>query len=211
MNTALLKALINALPDLFWLKDPEGVYLACNKRFEAVVGHPESAIVGHTDYDFVPNELADFFRVHDLKAMAAGHPTVNEEWVSFASDASLENCWKPSRPMCMTVRATCWRAGRGARHHPASSGRKRAQGTAGTPAKACSPCAGLYLPVPPSQRRHSALSPTPVAAWRRFAACTPQMPPTAATLPPGSFTRRPCRVFDSPLPSRLERSHCFCQ
>ncbi|MBY0466336.1 MAG: PAS domain S-box protein, partial [Burkholderiales bacterium] len=36
---SLLKTLVNAIPDLFWLKDGEGVYLACNKRFEAMYGH----------------------------------------------------------------------------------------------------------------------------------------------------------------------------
>jgi PAS domain S-box-containing protein len=59
---SLLKTLVNAIPDLFWLKDPDGVFLACNKRFEAALGHTEAAIVGKTDYDFLPKELADFFR-----------------------------------------------------------------------------------------------------------------------------------------------------
>ena len=87
---SLLKALVNALPDLFWFKDPDGVYLGCNARFEAFFGQPEAAIVGKTDYDFVLRELADFFRDHDQKAISAGTPTVNEEWVSFASDGHQE-------------------------------------------------------------------------------------------------------------------------
>jgi PAS domain S-box-containing protein len=87
---SLLKALINALPDLFWVKNPNGVYLTCNARFEAFFGHPEAAIVGKTDHDFVPKELADFFREHDLKAIGAGKPTANEEWVPFANDGHKE-------------------------------------------------------------------------------------------------------------------------
>ncbi|MDQ5881897.1 MAG: hypothetical protein QG616_1729, partial [Pseudomonadota bacterium] len=80
------KALVDALPDLVWLKDPEGVYLSCNPVFERYFGGPEREIVGRTDYDFVPVEQADFFRERDKAAIGAGHALVNEEWVTFASD-----------------------------------------------------------------------------------------------------------------------------
>jgi len=85
-----LKTLIQTIPDLVWLKDPKGVYLACNPRFEALYGVREADIVGKTDYDFVDRELADFFRANDLAAVAAGHPRVNEEWLRFASDGHRE-------------------------------------------------------------------------------------------------------------------------
>ena len=49
-----LKTLVRALPDLVWLKDPDGVYLACNPRFERFFGAREADIVGRSDYDFVP-------------------------------------------------------------------------------------------------------------------------------------------------------------
>ncbi len=81
-----LKTLIRTIPNLVWLKDPEGVYLACNAEFERFFGHPEQAIVGKTDYDFMARDLAEFFRGHDRAAMAAGKPTVNEEWITYASD-----------------------------------------------------------------------------------------------------------------------------
>ena len=86
----LLKTLTRAIPDLIWLKDPQGVYLACNQRFEDFFGAPEQEILGKTDYDFVSPELADFFQGHDKKAMASKVPLVNEEWVSFASDGHRE-------------------------------------------------------------------------------------------------------------------------
>ena len=83
LRRAQLATLVNTIPDLVWLKDPDGVYLACNRRFEQLFGVAEPAIVGRTDYDFVSRELADFFREHDRKAMAAGRPSVNEEWLDF--------------------------------------------------------------------------------------------------------------------------------
>lgn len=89
-SRALLKTLTHAIPDLVWLKDPKGVYLACNQRFEQFFGALEKDIVGKTDYDFVEPELADFFRKHDQLAMSLGKASVNEEWVGFASDGHRE-------------------------------------------------------------------------------------------------------------------------
>ena len=80
------KSLMEQLPDLVWLKDIDGVYLACNEQFEKFFGASEEQIKGKTDYDFVDAEIADFFREHDLLAMQLGHPSINEEWITFASD-----------------------------------------------------------------------------------------------------------------------------
>jgi PAS domain S-box-containing protein len=82
----LLKTLIRSIPNLIWLKNAEGVYLACNREFEKFFGKAEAEIVGKTDYDFLSGEQADFFRGHDRAAAAAGKPTVNEEWITYADD-----------------------------------------------------------------------------------------------------------------------------
>lgn len=81
-----LKAILDAIPDPVWLKDADGIYLSCNQGFEWFFGAREAEIVGKTDYEFVSHEQAEFFREHDRKAMLAGKPSVNEEWLTFASD-----------------------------------------------------------------------------------------------------------------------------
>ena len=81
-----LHTLVNTIPDLVWLKDLNGIYLSCNPTFERFFGKKESAIVGKTDYDFVDKDLADFFREHDRRAMAAGGPSINEEELTFADN-----------------------------------------------------------------------------------------------------------------------------
>jgi len=81
-----LRALLTTIPDLIWLKDINGVYLGCNTMFERFFGFREAQIVGKTDFDFVDQELAGFFRANDLNAMAAGKPTSNDEWITFADD-----------------------------------------------------------------------------------------------------------------------------
>lgn len=85
-----MRTLLQAIPDLVWLKNADGVYLACNHRFENFFGATESEIVGRTDYDFVDKALADSFRENDRIAMQRGVPTTNEEWVTFASDGHRE-------------------------------------------------------------------------------------------------------------------------
>jgi PAS domain S-box-containing protein len=81
-----MRTLVQTIPDLIWLKNEEGKYLACNPMFERLFGAREAEIIGKTDYDFVDKELADFFREKDRKAVAAGKPSSNMEWVTFADD-----------------------------------------------------------------------------------------------------------------------------
>jgi PAS domain S-box-containing protein len=85
-----LRTLFDTVPDLLWLKDPDGVYLSCNKRFEQFFGADEASIRGKTDFDFVDPELARFFRANDLAALSAEAPRRNDEWVTFASDGHRE-------------------------------------------------------------------------------------------------------------------------
>ena len=89
-SQSLLKTLTKAIPDLFWLKDIEGVYRACNPRFERFFGVTEKDLVGKTDYDFVNKKLADSFRHHDKNVMETRAAKVNEEWLTFSSDGHQE-------------------------------------------------------------------------------------------------------------------------
>ena len=81
-----LRTLMRTIPDLVWLKDAEGKFLACNNRLEQLFGRSEAEIIGKTDYDFFDRELAEFFRKHDRRAMESNRLTINEEWLTFASD-----------------------------------------------------------------------------------------------------------------------------
>lgn len=85
-----LHTLLETIPDLVWLKDPEGVYLSCNHKFERFLGAPEHEIVGKTDHDFLPKEQADAFCDKDQAAMASNCPLINEELVTYADDGHQE-------------------------------------------------------------------------------------------------------------------------
>jgi PAS domain S-box-containing protein len=83
-----LRALLQTIPDLVWVKDATGRYLICNPAVERLLGHPLSTIVGKTDDDFHPPEQAEFFRANDQRAIAADHPLSNEEWLHCAEEGS---------------------------------------------------------------------------------------------------------------------------
>ncbi len=99
LERAHLRTLLDTLPDLVWLKDPDGNFISCNKRFESLLGSSEDNIRGKTDFDFVDRELAEFFRANDQAALAANRPLTNEEWVTFASDGHREFLHTTKAPM----------------------------------------------------------------------------------------------------------------
>jgi len=86
-----LQTLVETIPDLVWLKNPEGVYLSCNPKFERLYGATEEEIIGKTDYDFVERERADSLRILDQEAMDADAPLINEETVTYADDGHEES------------------------------------------------------------------------------------------------------------------------
>ncbi len=94
-----LKTILNTIPDLVWLKDVNGVYLGCNRRFESFIGKPEHEIIGKTDYDLFDRELADFFRHNDLMTLDKGGINTNEQEVTFATDSHQETLESTKTPM----------------------------------------------------------------------------------------------------------------
>ncbi len=93
------RTLIDALPDLVWLKNAKGEYLACNRRFEQYYGASESQIVGKTDYEFVDKELADWFRTQDQMVLQSGKRHMNEADAVFMTDGHRESLETVKVPM----------------------------------------------------------------------------------------------------------------
>ncbi len=95
-----LQALLQAIPDLVWMKDVDGVYLSGNPAFEQLAGVEQVGFLGRNDHDLFPREVADAFRADDLAAIASAVPLVREEWVTFPGDghrALLETVKTPVR------------------------------------------------------------------------------------------------------------------
>ena len=74
------RALLDNQPHLAWLKDVDGRFLAVNKVFADACGQSSpDALVGKTDLDVWPRELAEAYRADDAAVMAAGQQKAVEE------------------------------------------------------------------------------------------------------------------------------------
>jgi len=94
-----LRTLIDTIPDLIWLKDPDGMYISCNSKFERFFGAKEKKIIGKTDYDFLDEDRANMFTQMDKKALESNTFTINEEKITFADDGHSEIIETIKKPM----------------------------------------------------------------------------------------------------------------
>lgn len=80
---ALLRALINSIPDLIFYKDLTGVYLGCNTAFADTLERGEAEIIGKNDWELFPGTVARSFRTIDQAVTASGQPRRDEEWLDY--------------------------------------------------------------------------------------------------------------------------------
>ncbi|MCA9087735.1 MAG: response regulator [Planctomycetaceae bacterium] len=75
-----LRTLIDHLPDYIFIKDFDCRFVTVNRAQYQMFGvDDESQVVGRTDYDFCPEELAAFYREDDLRVMREGQMLINRE------------------------------------------------------------------------------------------------------------------------------------
>ena len=70
-NKNLLQAIIDNTSNPIFIKEINGKYLLINKQHETLFHHSIQEIVGKTDYDLLPKEVADVYRNSDLEAVKA--------------------------------------------------------------------------------------------------------------------------------------------
>ena len=75
-----LQAILDNSATVIFLKDPEGRYLLVNRRYEELFHVSQADVLGRSDYDLFPVEVADQFRANDRAALAAGQPITIEEF-----------------------------------------------------------------------------------------------------------------------------------
>ena len=73
-------AFMDASPALAWVKDADGRLIYVNKSWERVYGFKRDDVIGKTQFDIFPFDLAEKFRTSDLEAQIAHAGTeVHEE------------------------------------------------------------------------------------------------------------------------------------
>jgi len=73
------RTLLENLPQKIFLKDKNSVYLSCNENYARDLKIKPHMIIGKTDYDFYPKELAEKYRADDKRVMQTGETEDLEE------------------------------------------------------------------------------------------------------------------------------------
>ena len=73
------RTLVENLPQKIFFKDNNSVYISCNESYARDLGLTPDEIVGHTDYDFYPKELAEKYRADDTRIMESAQAEEIEE------------------------------------------------------------------------------------------------------------------------------------
>jgi PAS domain S-box-containing protein len=77
---SMLRAVVANLPDLIYVKDMNSRFLLANQATANAMGAGSgSALLGKSDSDFYPEELASGFFMDERKIMLSGQPLVNRE------------------------------------------------------------------------------------------------------------------------------------
>lgn len=76
---ALLRAIVDNSAAIIFVKDPDGRIILINRRFEDVFHIGRAEVLGKTDHDMAPPDIADRVRANDLAAVVAGTAIEIEE------------------------------------------------------------------------------------------------------------------------------------
>jgi PAS domain S-box-containing protein len=83
LRESYLTAIIENQPGLVWLKDKDGRFLAVNHAFARSCGKQSpDELIGKTDLDIWPRELAEMYRNDDESVIASGSPVNVEEIIN---------------------------------------------------------------------------------------------------------------------------------
>jgi PAS domain S-box-containing protein len=75
----LLRTVIDNLPDYIYAKDREGHFVLNNQAHAKSFGHTPLELLGKSDFDFHPPELAKQFFADEQKIIESGQPVINQE------------------------------------------------------------------------------------------------------------------------------------
>jgi PAS domain S-box-containing protein len=76
---AQLQQILDNTTAVVFVKDRDGRYLLVNRRFLEVVGRSAEQVLGHTESEVVPREMAERFRENDQRVFDLGEPVEFEE------------------------------------------------------------------------------------------------------------------------------------
>jgi PAS domain S-box-containing protein len=92
------RTLVENIPEKIFIKDMNSTYLSCNDHFARDLDLSPEQIIGKTDYDFFPRELADDYRAMDKKVLESGKTEeVEERYVVKGKETFIDTIKTPVR------------------------------------------------------------------------------------------------------------------
>lgn len=90
------RLLIENLPQKIFYKDRDSVYVSCNENYARDLKIRPEEIVGKTDYDFYPRELAEKYRADDKRIMELGNiENIEERYIQNGHDVWVHTVKTP--------------------------------------------------------------------------------------------------------------------
>lgn len=80
---AAITTLLDSIPDIIFYKDLRGVYRGGNKAWTRLAGKPLDQLIGKTDTDLFPEEIAKSFQENDREMLASRQTRRAEEWAVY--------------------------------------------------------------------------------------------------------------------------------
>ena len=83
---ALLRGVMDIIPDVLFFKSADGSYLGFNKVYEKVLNRPANQMLGKTDFDVLDQTVAQDLHDLDQAVMNSGTDRVTERWFHRGDD-----------------------------------------------------------------------------------------------------------------------------
>lgn len=86
----LFRALMDNMPDTIYIKDNECRFLDGNPfQVKVTKAGTHANLLGKTDFDFYPRDIAEIFYKDDKNVLETGKPVINKEEIGFDADGNI--------------------------------------------------------------------------------------------------------------------------
>lgn len=87
---SLLRALMDNMPDTIYIKDTECKFLDGNpQQIKVTKAGTHENLLGKSDFDFYPKDVAEIFHMDDEKVIRTGEPVINKEEIGFDPQGNI--------------------------------------------------------------------------------------------------------------------------
>jgi len=86
----VLRTMIDLLPAFIYAKDAHSRFTACNELVARRMGTSPEELVGKTDFDFFPREMAEKFFADEQALIKSGEPLINREEIAYDKTRGMD-------------------------------------------------------------------------------------------------------------------------